>query len=330
MLKTLSKIAILFGILVSLNSCKNTPWKHQKTPSETVKIIHFSDSVLGLDSIALLRQLQHMESRHPAIFNSSDTSFNWERDLPLYLLDPEVQALFQDVLKLRIPLDEFAIQINNGVSQYKNRFTDKAKSFGIYTYISRNEKFWILEGPKHFFLPWDRYLGSDHPIYARDPAYQIQRHNADRIIIELFRALGQNHIPKNKNNSSLISAMIESGKSLLFIETILSESQALQALNISEKENNFLIENEVDLWKIILKNRWLFDNSLDLKRKLTQPAPFSSFNTPIDHKIPGQAGIWFGWKILKSYWAKNPQLTLREIMSNENVNLILQKSGYRP
>lgn len=332
MFKLFSKIVLLFGIAVLLNSCQDNPWEQIAGPTSKnqVNIIHFSDSVLGLDSIHMFKKLEQMQYRHPAIFFESDSSSSWKKNLLPYLLDPEVQALFKDALKFRMPLDDFQSKIDYGVSQYRLRYQDRAKKFDIYTYISRNEKFWILEGPMHFFIPWDRYLGSDHPLYAREAKYQISRHDSDQVIIEVFRSLSKNHIPKIKNNSSLLSGMINSGKSILFIQTMLGDSEAQKGLNMDVIQNQFMIDNEVALWKVLLKKKWLFDNSFDLKRKLIEPAPFSAFTTSNDQMIPGQAGTWFGWRILQNYWSQNPELDLSEIMADENVNLILQKSGYRP
>lgn len=332
MFKIFSKLILLIGILVLLNSCQENPWEQlpRSNTENQVNIIHFSDSILGLDSISMLDKLEQMQYRHPIIFFDSDSSYNWKKDLPPYLLDPEVQALYKDALKSRMPLNDFTYDINSGVYQYKMRFQEEAKEFDIYTYISRNEKFWILEGPKHFFIPWDRYLGSDHPLYAREAKYQLARHDSDQVIIELFRSLSKGHIPKVQKNSSLLSAMINSGKSILFLQTILGDSQAQKALNMDVIQNQFMINNESALWKVLLKKKWLFDNSFDLKRKLIEAAPFSAFTTSNDQIIPGQAGAWFGWRILQNYWSQNPELALSEIMDDENVNLILQKSGYRP
>ena len=157
-----------------------------------------------------------------------------------------------------MPLDDFTSDINSGVSQYKLRFQEKAKEFDIYTYISRNEKFWILEGPMHFFIPWDRYLGSDHPLYAREAKYQLARHDSDQVIIELFRSLSKSHIPKVQKNSSLLSAMINSGKSILFLQTILGDSEAQKALNMDVIQNQFMIDNEVGSMESIIKKEMAF------------------------------------------------------------------------
>tara|TARA_B100000497_G_C7696631_1_gene426183 strand:- start:15094 stop:16110 length:1017 start_codon:yes stop_codon:yes gene_type:complete len=332
MFKTYSNLTLLIGSLFFLNSCHQKPWEHnQDMVSENqLGFIHFSDSVLGLDSLHLFEKLVEIQHHYPAIFSSPDTSFNWKSEIIPYLLDPEVQALYQDARKFRMPINNFESKINYGISQYNYRFRDHAKKFDIYTYISRNENFWVLKGPDIYFLPWDRYLGRDHPLYARESNYQRSRHDSDQIIIELFRALSEEHISKSENNSSLLTAMINSGKKILFVQTILGEDEAYQAMNISLDKYDFLENNEKNLWTIILNQRWLFNKSFELKRKLIEPSPFSPFGTPIDHEIPGQVGVWFGWRILQSFWLANPELTLSQILDNENVNLILQKSGYRP
>ena len=111
MFKIFSKLILLIGILVLLNSCQENPWEQlpRSNTENQVNIIHFSDSILGLDSISMLDKLEQMQYRHPIIFFDSDSSYNWKKDLPPYLLDPEVQALYKDALKSRMPLNDLSL-----------------------------------------------------------------------------------------------------------------------------------------------------------------------------------------------------------------------------
>ncbi|MFM1884170.1 MAG: gliding motility lipoprotein GldB, partial [Bacteroidota bacterium] len=92
----------------------------------------------------------------------------------------------------------------------------------------------------------------------------------------------------------------------------------------------FMEENERELWGLFVSQRWLFDDAVDLKRKLILPAPFSKFGTPKDREIPGKAGVWFGWQILQSYWRKHPEVPLADLMATDNASSLFQQSGYRP
>jgi hypothetical protein len=47
-------------------------------------------------------------------------------------------------------------------------------------------------------------------------------------------------------------------------------------------------------------------------------------------QAPGRIGTWVGWQIVNSYAARNPQVSLPDLMRIKNAKQIFDESKYRP
>jgi len=333
-----SKLLLLGGMVAAFSGCQTDPWDIAPAESETIQFVAFADSVLPLDSAALLPALEHLATKYPELFIPSVEGGDWRDDLLPYLTDPEVKALYQDVRTVQA--EDPSLQneaILAAVQAGLNRYSAHMGSASVYpvkrlyTYVSRNEEPMVLIAPGVIFLPLDRYLGANHPAYAQESAYLVQQHQPQNAPVEIFKAIASWHYPEGlASDYSLLSAMLSEAKTILFVQATLGDDAAVRALGYSSGDQAFMEENEADLWSLFVNQRWLFDDEVDLKRKLILPAPFSKFGTPKDREIPGKAGVWYGWQILQSYWRQHPEVSLREIMAAENAQSLFQQSGYRP
>jgi hypothetical protein len=338
-------IAVGIALAIFLWSNQKKPWEKDPLNSPKIEIVAFADSVLPLDSMRLVVRLEALSLRYPEFFIPSQPGGDWRDDLVPYLLDPEVQDLYADVVltqneKPALRNDALEKSLQDGFDHYYahmggiNCTPCIPKNKRIFTYISRNEPDMVLMGkgdPVRIFIPLDRYMGTEHPAYAREYRYLIKRHEPENAAVEVFKALAEAyHIPALQSNQTLLDGMIREAKVILFIQAVLGEDAAKRALGYSKAEMDFMEENEQELWGLFISERLLYNDREELKRKVLLPAPFSKFGTPKDQEIPGKAGVWFGWQILMKYWQENPTISLQDILSNQDANSIFQKSGYRP
>ena len=334
-----SKLLLLGGMVAAFSGCQTDPWDIAPVESEAIEFVAFADSVLPLDSVTLLPMLEHLAPKYPELFLPSVPEGDWRDDLLPYLTDPEVKALYQDVrtVQAEVPAlqnEALVAAIQGGLDRYAAHIGASSSGYSVqrvYTYVSRNEAPMVLIAPGVIFLPLDRYLGANHPAYAQESAYLVQQHQPENAPVEIFKAIASWHDSKAlPSDFSLLSGMISEAKTVLFVQATLGEDAALRTLGYTPGDHAFMEENEADLWGLFVGQRWLFNDEVDLKRKLIMPAPFSKLGTPKDREIPGKAGVWFGWQILQSYWRQHPESTLLEIMEFADAQSLFQQSGYRP
>jgi len=54
------------------------------------------------------------------------------------------------------------------------------------------------------------------------------------------------------------------------------------------------------------------------------------FTTPFGNESSPRIGAWVGWQIVKAYMAKNPTVTIDQLIAEKDLQMIFQSSGYRP
>jgi hypothetical protein len=81
------------------------------------------------------------------------------------------------------------------------------------------------------------------------------------------------------------------------------------------------------MWQYLVENDLVFKTDQFIIRKLVGDAPFTSYFT---NESPGRAAVWLGFRIIESYMARNRGTSLESLMSNINVQDILEKARYNP
>ena len=325
--KVVRNISVVALCSLALASCQNDPWEMEADLSQAagLNIIHFADSVVPLDSIGMMIVLEQMAPRHPIMFDAE-----WRVNFPPYLQSEAVQTLYQDVVHARPDLDTWEQEVRTSYAKLVEWLGGSQADAFVYTYVSQAEPHDILVGPQTIFLPWDRYLGSDHPLYDQEAHYQTRMHHPDvavaRITTEWIRPL----LPNAPNSPTLLGAMLHEARFIMTIEACLGEDHAYRYLGMTAEQREFIESHERDLWGVFVEQRWLYSSDVDVKRKLIQPAPFSKLGSEHDQQIPGRLGTWFGWQILRAYWREHPEFGLSEILAAVDDQVILRQSGYRP
>jgi hypothetical protein len=98
-------------------------------------------------------------------------------------------------------------------------------------------------------------------------------------------------------------------------------------IGFSADQMKWCRNNESQMWSYLIEHKLLFTTDPLAIQKLTDDAPYTSFYT---RESPGRASVWLGWKIVREYARKNPEVTFQEIMAMRDYQKILQGSKYHP
>ena len=93
------------------------------------------------------------------------------------------------------------------------------------------------------------------------------------------------------------------------------------------EQMKFCRNNESQMWQYLVENNLLFSTDQLNIRKLIGDAPFTGFFTK---ESPGRAAVWIGFRIVESYMMKNPGVKIDEMISETDVQTILEKAKYSP
>ena len=81
------------------------------------------------------------------------------------------------------------------------------------------------------------------------------------------------------------------------------------------------------MWAQLVDGTLLFTTDSKEIVNLMGDAPFTA---GFPKESPGMAGVWIGWRMVRRFAEKNPELTLNQVMNERDDNKILKayKPGY--
>ncbi len=175
----------------------------------------------------------------------------------------------------------------------------------------------------------DNYLGVNCPFYLLLglPEYKRENMYPDKIPTDVLNSWALSEFAFDESKNNLISNMIYQGKILYFMDAMFPEEPDYLKIGFPIEKIEWCIKNEAGMWTYLVEHRLLFNTDRLNIVRFTSPAPFTSSFT---NASPGRTGAWLGWQIVKKYMAKNHEISLPELMSENDYQKILNDSGYSP
>ncbi|MEN9443315.1 MAG: hypothetical protein RIS47_205 [Bacteroidota bacterium] len=236
-------------------------------------------------------------------------------------------SIDQAVSQLYTQKQTLKTNLTKALQHYKYYFP-QAQIPKIYTYISGFSQS-IVVADSLIGISLDKYLGTQNDIYERlnIEKFRIRKMYPERIPSDVMLAIAISEFPEQTNQTDLLSSMIYKGKTLYFLDATLPDTPDSIKIGYTSHEMRWAEHNEKDSWDYLVEKKIVFDtNRLEIQ-KFTGEAPYTA---PFGQNSPPEIGSWLGWQIVRSYMRSNPEVSLRELMHNNDAAAILRHSKYRP
>jgi len=200
----------------------------------------------------------------------------------------------------------------------------------IYTYISGlNYENPISISQYGIIIGIDLFYGSNYQPYRKlkIPKFISQGFNKDFIAPIVIRAFAKNRFSAFLSGKTMLDHMIGLGKIEYFIEAMIPKMTDSARFQFTEKQMKWCYNHERAFWKHLTMKSLLFSKDLNAFKKYLQPGPFVS---SLERDSPGRAGVYIGYKIVKEYMVRNPNITLNELMIDTDFNSIFTGAKYKP
>jgi hypothetical protein len=132
-------------------------------------------------------------------------------------------------------------------------------------------------------------------------------------------------IPPEQND--FLNALIYTGKIMYALDIALPDLSDSTKMMWTEKEYDWALENEMNIWKEMAKQEVMFGTRPEEIYKWFVEAPFTNAGNLPQNSSP-QLGLWMGWKIVSAYMEKNPSVTIEQLWKERNNQKIL--SAFKP
>lgn len=261
----------------------------------------------------------HLSMEDTTYFCEMYANFLTDTVLGFAQTNAKTQELFADVTDLQESL-------NIGFSRLHYLYPDWEIPT-VYMYVSGfNSSVMYYENIIGVGL--DMYLGSDYPYYNQVVYnYQKQTMRKECVVGDLLSMYVAYHIPYNSKYNRLLEQMIFRGKQLFLLSQLLPDTPAHQLIGYTPEQWAWCLHYEQAIWNRIMEKRDLFKTESTVLSSYINQGPFTA---EVTQDSPGQLGLWVGWRIVESYMRNNQQITIHDLINENDAQKILEQSFYRP
>ena len=276
------------------------------------RVLH-DEQLLGMKSEDALREeLRSLKT---------DTSF-----LNLY---QDVQSILGDLEEERRAIAQTLENRNNLLGLPPNNMSDIYGFISGFTYqtfvFDDGDKDGIGIGLEMFLgdeFPYQQYFGAD----PRFSSYLTRTYNKEHLVRKVAEVLSEDALGPPEG-SDFLSLMIWGGKKLYLIDEMISFAPDSIVTEYTQDQLNWCRENEAQIWSHFFEEELFYETDIRKFNKLISPSPTSPGMPP---ESPGQTANYMGWQIVKAYMKRNPDISAKEMLRNQDAQGILDQSRYKP
>lgn len=339
-----NNLILYIGIVVLLFcSCKQKNRFYISRFDEEIEVnIHrFDIDFININTENIIGELDALENKYPAFFPLYIEEVLM-MDIELYYLQNEDNQFYAKEIKHFLE-DSIFIDVHKQVKTTFDQCKDLETQLSTaYSYLHHYfpelilpEVYFFVSGFNQELLVTDSligigvdlYLGEDYELYHHiTHEYLIPNMRKEMIATDLLKTLLYDEF-MFQADANLLNSMLYEGKILYLLSVILPKSKDEMLIGYSSDELKWSKHYEKAIWSSIIEQKHLYSTDYSLINQYVNVAPFTS---PITSDSPGRLGMWVGWQIIQQYMLNNKDIDLPTLMTNENYQQILEKSGYKP
>ena len=315
---------ITLGLLFPI-SCGNNGTPSVSRIDALIEISHFDHHFFAMDSAQLDQDLVLLKNEFPSFFEIGQK----DEQLKQRFYDLQIRDLYASVDSIYNSTEFLDLELSNAF-QYFYHYFPTHDSLKIYTWISNFENLEpVIVSGSTLLIGLDMYLGSESHFYKTAPEYIKQGFDKRFISSDVFHSYFANNISMLTNNS-LLASMVHYGKIHYLSSLMLPDAEPEIIMGYSRNKMDWCFSNEANIWAYFIENKLLFSSQYQDKQRFIENAPFSKFYTSFDSESPGSVGQWIGWRLVSSYMNSHPEISLSDLIKEQDAQKILRESRYKP
>jgi hypothetical protein len=173
------------------------------------------------------------------------------------------------------------------------------------------------------------YLGADCDYYKRleYPKYKTATMRKEYMLPDFVKAWMIVEFEEKNLKSDFLTRIVTEGKISYLLDAMLPKMDDTLKMGFTQNQLNWCRQNEGHIWSFFIKRKILYSTDY---QEITQFTNIGPFTTGFSKESPARTGSWIGWQIVRSYMAKNKNITLAQLMEEKDAQKLLAASSYRP
>ena len=178
----------------------------------------------------------------------------------------------------------------------------------------------------------DFYLGKDNRITRAVPFPQYQKEDMtrDQLVPNAVKNLAYFYLLKAdtlKHDNDMLSEMIFHGKAHYLSWLAFEEIHDSTLMAWTADQYKWTQDHQLNVWKEIARQEVLFSKNRTEVQKWFEYGPFTNAENVPQESAP-QLGVYMGLQMVKSYMEKHPEISVIQLLKEDNAQKILQ--AYKP
>lgn len=327
-------LLISFSVLF-LYSCQNNRLDTDVDIS-TITINRMEQDIFNIDTNDIKTSTEKLQNKYGTFYSAyikgilnnggiKDSSYTFL--IKKFINDKDMREAYFDCQKVFPDIKFLEGEMKDIFKHYKFYFRQRTLPRVITMMSGFNYPTIIIDSTLAIGL--EMYLGSKNKFYQMLalPNYKVMFMNKENIATDAFRTWMFQEFPFNMNKKDFLSDIIYLGKIMYLNDAMLPDINDTIKIQYTQKQLDYCLQNEFNVWTYFIAQKLLYTTDHAEIMKFTSDGPFTS---AFSKEAPPRIGYWVGWQIVRQYMKNNPDITLEELMKQEDAQLILTKSKYKP
>lgn len=328
----------LFILLAFFTSCNHNPLDVDVSsvtiPNFTIK--RLDRDLFGIDTSDIKNATLKLQSKYGSfypvffsrIINNGDVRDSaYAVRLKQFIFDRDMRETYETVQKVYPSTDQLKEELSGVFRHFNYYFPDK-KLPAVATMISGYNQ-WIIPVDSTLAIGLEMYLGSDNKFYQMLalPRYKTMFMNKENVVPDATRELLISEFPYNMDKSDFLSEIVYIGKIMYLTDAMLPAVDDTIKIRYSKSQMEYCKQNEFNVWSYFAAQKLLYTTDQMEIMKYTSEGPFTA---ALSKESAPRIGYWIGWQIVRQYMKTNPDVTIPELMQENDAQKILTKAKYKP
>ena len=337
-------VAVFFAAIIFLPaSCHNA----DSPPDVSAQKISLESRRLDLDLAAIdtnniAQGLNNLHQKYPGFFDCfiesvlsfdlhfpySDTAEGVQKAMRSFLTYKDYRGLF-DTVRTHFPdTKDIDKDISKGLQYLK--YYDSSYRYNEVVYFTSGLIGWrAITCENRIGVGLDMFLGRKYPFYAsvQIPDYATRNLEPKNIPVNVFKAIYKERHPFVVNDHDLLSLITQKGREQYFLKKTLPFLADTVRMEYTAAELDWCRKNEAMVYNFFVQQSMLYDKN---QQKIVRYIDEGPRAAGMPEGSPGSVGVFIGSQIVDAYMKRHPEMTLNDLLKQEDEQVILQESRYNP
>lgn len=339
--KPIKQIYLIFSIALLFTACGRQKKVDVSNIDVNITIARFDHDFDLMRTKPMAAQAEVLKKRYGVFYDdfitrilkagsTQDTSYF--ATLRKIFASKDYDAVKREVDSIYPNLDKQNAELTDAFRRVKYYFP-KTRIPKFYAYFSGFQAQTSV-GDQYFGIGLDQFLGADSKFYPalveNFPHYISRRFTPQNVTPRVVEGFVREDIfPERDEDRTLLSKMIYNGKIMYLMDLTLPDVPDSVKIGYTPEQLKWCNDFKPQIWAYILDENLLYETDLLKIQKYINEAPFTPGLGEHNQSAP-KIGVYTGWQIVKQYMEKHPEITLAQLMADNDAQKILNGSKYRP